>query len=66
MVVKKLEGVEEGIEGGEERARSPVFLREAPGRGIQPPSISGPQWGKKSCLEPHIKYTNTNENKKIS
>ena len=24
--------------------------------------ISGPHWKEKSCLRPHIKYTNTNEN----
>ena len=30
-------------------------------RGVQPFGVSGPHW-KKSCLEPHIKYTNTNEN----
>ena len=30
-------------------------------RGVQPFGISGPYW-KKSCLWPHIKYTNTNEN----
>ena len=33
------------------------------GRGVQPFDVSGPYW-KKSCLGPHIKYTNTNENKK--
>ena len=32
--------------------------------GVQPFGISGPHWKKKSCLGPHIKYTNTNENKK--
>ena len=35
-------------------------------RGVQPFGISGPHWKKKSCLGPHIKYTNTNENKKKS
>ena len=30
-------------------------------RGVQPFGVSGPHW-KKSCLGPHIKYTNTNEN----
>ena len=42
-------------------------LKEAAGedlnssRGVQPCGVSGPHW-KKSCLGPHIKYTNTNEN----
>ena len=31
-------------------------------RGVQPFGISGPHWKKKSCLGPHIKYTNTNKN----
>ena len=31
-------------------------------RGVQPFGLSGPHWKKKSCLWPHIKYTNTNEN----
>ena len=31
-------------------------------KGVQPFGISGPQWKKKSCLGPHIKYTNTNKN----
>ena len=30
--------------------------------GVQPFSASGPHWKKKSCLGPHIKYTNTNKN----
>ena len=30
-------------------------------RGVQTFGISGPHW-KKSCLRPHIKYTNTNKN----
>ena len=34
-------------------------------RGVQPLGVSGPHW-KKSCLGLHIKYTNTNENKKKS
>ena len=29
--------------------------------GVQPFGISGPHW-KKSCLGPHIKYTNTTKN----
>ena len=28
---------------------------------VQPFGISGPHWKKKSCLRPHIKYTNTNK-----
>ena len=31
-------------------------------RGVQPFGISEPHWKNKSCLGPHIKYTNTNEN----
>ena len=31
-------------------------------RGVQPFGISGSHWKKKSCLGPHIKYTNTNKN----
>ena len=31
-------------------------------RGVQSLGVCGPQWKKKSCLGPHIKYTNTNEN----
>ena len=27
-------------------------------RGVQPFGVSGPHWKKKSCLGPHIKYTN--------
>ena len=26
-------------------------------------AVSGPHWKKKSCLGPHIQYTNTNENR---
>ena len=33
-------------------------------RGAQTFGVSGPHWKKKRCLELHIKYTNTNENKK--
>ena len=33
-------------------------------RGVKPSGISGPHWKRKSCLGPHIKYTNTNKNKK--
>ena len=32
------------------------------GRGAQPFGIFGPHRKKKSCLGPHLKYTNTNEN----
>ena len=32
-------------------------------QGVQAFGISGPHWEKKSCLRPHIKYTNTNENR---
>ena len=35
-------------------------------RGVQPFGISGLHWKKKSCFGPHIKYRNTNENKKKS
>ena len=28
-------------------------------QGVQPVGVSGPPWTKKSCLGPHIKYTNT-------
>ena len=31
--------------------------------GAQPFGFSGPHWKKKSCLGPHIKYTNTNKNR---
>ena len=31
-------------------------------RGVQTLGFSGPHWKNKSCLGPHIKYTNTNEN----
>ena len=36
-------------------------------RGMQPFGVSGPHWKKKSCLGPHVKYTNikTDEGKKI-
>ena len=30
-------------------------------KGVRCFGVSGPQW-KKSCVGPHIKYTNTNEN----
>ena len=30
--------------------------------GVQPFGVSRPHWKKRSCLGPHIKYTNTNEN----
>ena len=33
--------------------------------GVEHFGISGPHWKKKSCLGPHIKYTNTYKNKKI-
>ena len=33
-----------------------------PHQGIPPFGISGPHWKKKSCLVPHVKYTNTDEN----
>ena len=32
-------------------------------RGVQPLGVSGPHWKKKSCPGPHIKYTNTNQNR---
>ena len=41
------------------------FLQETSislGRGVQPFGVSGPHW-KKCCLGPHIKHTNTNENR---
>ena len=40
-------------------------VRKMPGRGARHFRVSGTQW-KKSCLGLHIKYTNTNKNKKIS
>ena len=33
-----------------------------PTRAVLPLGVSGPHWKKKSCLGPHIKYTNTNKN----
>ena len=33
-----------------------------PTRAVLPLGVSGPHWKKKSCLGPHIKYTNTKEN----
>ena len=40
-------------------------LRDS-GRGVQTLGVSEPHWKTKSCLGPHIKYTNTNKNFKIS
>lgn len=37
-----------------------------PTRGIQSFGLSGPYWKKTSCLGPHIKYTMTCNDKKIS
>ena len=36
-------------------------ITEQTRRGVQPFDITGPHWKKKSCLGPHIKYTNTKE-----
>ena len=50
-------------------ARTPtdqLFSLSLSTRGVQHFVISGPHWRKKSCLGPHIKYTNTNKNKKKS
>ena len=33
----------------------------SPNRGVQTFGASGPRWKKKSCLGPHVKYTNTNK-----
>ena len=46
---------------GEEVGKT-ALKRDLPGRGVEPFGVSGPHWKKKSCLGPHIKYTNTNEN----
>ena len=40
------------------------LLNALQSRGVQPFGVSGPHWKKKSCLGPHIKCTNTNEDKK--
>ena len=42
--------------------RASAFKRGS-SRGIQAFGISGPRWKEKSCLGPHSKYTNTNENR---
>ena len=42
------------------REKQVLTYKGAP-RGIQPFGDTGPHW-KKSCLRPHITYTNTNEN----
>ena len=34
-------------------------------RGVQTFGVSGPQWKKKSCLGPHIKYIEMCNHKKI-
>ena len=45
---------------------APVLCADLLSRAVWAFGISGPHWKQISCLGPHIKTTNTNENKKIS